>query len=130
MGRILRYIPPCLLSVATIAAILWLTLSPQPTGEIQMPLFNGADKVAHAFMFGFLTLCLWIDRGKLRKRDTPGGTLLCALIASSLGILIEYFQKWMDSGRSFEYADMIADICGAATVALLLISATSHKKNP
>lgn len=99
-------------------------------GELDMPLFPGADKVVHAIMFGFLTWMLYIDFGKVRHQvPSARATLLCALCSTLSGFLIEWLQKSMDIGRSLEAEDMFADAAGAL-VALLLILALRHRLPP
>lgn len=121
LRKILGRIPPFLLSGVTFVAILWLTLSPRPFGSLETPLFPGADKIVHALMFGFLTLMLALDtyrKGKFHPLS-PSLPTLFALASTILGILIEYLQKWLNSGRAFEYSDMVADGCGAFLSAAL-----------
>lgn len=107
----------------TIGLILWLTLAPDPVGELDVPLFEGIDKVVHACMFGFLAGIIWFDAGRRRGRwHTPSlahRTLFCCE-ALLLGIAIEFAQKQMAMGRGFEPADMLADAAGCLLAWLLL----------
>lgn len=122
--------PPTLCSLLTVGLILWLTLAPQPMGELEVPLFPGADKAVHAIMFGFLTWMLYIDSGKVRHHvPSARTTLLCAICSTLFGFLIEWLQKAMAMGRSPEVADMFADASGAL-VALILILSLRHRLPP
>lgn len=106
------------------AAILWLTLAPQPMGDRELPLFPGADKVAHACMFGALMAALLFDAGYVRAGWRPPRlrvTILCAVIALLAGPLIELLQLHMQLGRSFEWADIAADSAGVLLTLLLMM---------
>lgn len=118
-----RRLPPWILTAVCGAAILWLTLVPRPLPDSDIPLFPGADKVAHAIMFGALALCIETDRCRRGHRwhpPTAGLWLTAAAISSLTGIAIEWAQRAMDLGRSFETADMAADAAGAFLVALAI----------
>lgn len=119
--RLLENLPPWLLSVVTVCAILWLTLSPRPLGDMDPELFPGADKLAHAVMFGGLTLTVLLDRMRScawhRLSDRFIG---CCWVAVTLfGALIEAAQKFSGFGRSFEIYDIVADSAGSLAVAVL-----------
>ena len=113
--RIIDKIPTGLLSGITVAIILWLTLAPHPTGDINLPLFPGADKIVHVVMFGFLALMVLLETMKHRKWEplslvTVG---VIAFICAIFGIGIEIAQRAMGLGRSFETLDILADSAGA-----------------
>lgn len=126
--KILFRLPAWFLTGITLFIIFWLTLSPKPFGELNPPLFPGADKIAHAIMFGFLVAMMAVD--KLRKKASLPSNIFahplspiylfsCSLFSSLLGALIEYLQKWLDTGRTFESSDIIADCCGAFAATLI-----------
>lgn len=121
MKKWLSKLPGWSLSIATLVAILWLTLAPEPVGDVDIPLFPGADKVVHAIMFGGLTLMLLLDR---KRRDwTQRVPRLfipaAALLSSAIGLLVEFAQGWMGLGRSFDMMDFPADSAGAVVAAIL-----------
>lgn len=112
--HILDKLPQWLLTAVTVAAILWLTLAPKPLGDMEPPLFPGADKLAHAIMFGGLALVIFIDRThKGSKRVSRRFAFFTFIICTLFGITIEYLQSMMQAGRGFEISDMIADGCSA-----------------
>ena len=131
LRKFLISLPPWFLTGITLIAILWLTLSPKPFGELTPPLFPGADKLAHAMMFGFLVIMAAVDYSRKKTADksdkllsrpvSPLFLFSCALLSSLLGVAIEYLQKWLETGRAFEYTDMIADSCGAFAAAIILL---------
>lgn len=112
---ILSKVPGGLFSILAVLLILWLTLAPDPLPEHDLPLFPGADKLAHLLMFGFLTACMLLDRTRRHawRRIGTGFALFAALFSSLFGIGIEFAQTYMALGRSYETADMIADSGGA-----------------
>lgn len=126
----LKVLPAWLLTGITAVAVLWLTLSPAPLGDEQIELFPGADKVVHALMFGFLTFTILVDmaRGRDFRKVGKSSILLSALVSTLLGIAIEYLQRYMELGRSFDTADMLADAIGSFTVAGIWLLAEMSRK--
>lgn len=112
---LLEKLPSWILTIITVAIILWLTLASKPLGDEPPPMFPGADKMAHAVMFGFLTLMILLDSVRKREWVKADWWILAAAIIGSalLGVGVEFMQKSMGQGRSFEVADMIADSAGA-----------------
>ena len=104
-----------MLTGITLAAILWFTLAPHPTGDLDIPLFPGADKVVHAIMFGSLTLVALLETMKHRNWVIiPLGAIAAvAFISAGLGIGIEFLQKAMGLGRQMEILDILADTAGS-----------------
>lgn len=122
----LKALPGWILTVLTLAAILWLTLAPHPLGEQEPPqLFEGEDKVVHALMFGFLTFVALVDWARGRDFDKVRWPvcLITAAISTAIGIAVEYAQRAMAMGRGFDIFDMVADGTGAFAVAIIWIVA-------
>ena len=128
-------LPQWTLSVVCFLAICWLTLAPQPLPDNDIPLFPGADKIAHGIMFGGFTLCIIIDG--LRRKGWPTFPENIEIlfyspdIPSAVGIITEFLQGEMHAGRTFELWDMVADITGAFLVAaaFVIIEYLQHKKH-
>lgn len=112
---ILSHIPKWLMSGIVLALVLWLTLAPHPTGNTNIHLFPGADKVVHGIMFGGLAFVVCIDMMHARHWHKLGlATIGCiAFCTCILGIIIEIAQEKMGLGRSLEILDMLADSAGA-----------------
>lgn len=112
--------PRWILSVATLCAVLWLTLMPQPLGEIKPPPFPGADKVVHAVMFAALAAAMLIDYARRREWIYVNfqEILTASLISLGVGIGIEILQGAMGLGRSFDFLDIIADAVGVTLIAI------------
>ncbi len=115
LKRLLSKLPPWSLTVVVVAAILWLTLAPRPLGDEDIPWFPGADKIAHAIMFGGLALVILIDyeRSHGWRRITLANAYTAAVISSLAGAAVEMGQVMMGLGRSFEWNDILADALGA-----------------
>lgn len=119
----LAKLPPWCLSILCLIAILWLTLAPKPLGDIDPPLFEGADKVVHAIMFGGLTAMLILDRVR-RNHWQPVTSLFAwraAAASALLGALIEVAQHLMGLGRGFDRLDIYADLLGACLTAQAIL---------
>lgn len=119
----LTRLPAWSLTAVCLAAILWLTLASKPLGDNDIQLFPGADKVAHAIMFGGFTLCIAADWSRRRgwRRVLP--KVAAAAVAASflLGALTEFLQQSMHSGRSGDSLDLLADTVGSLIVAITAI---------
>ena len=116
----LSKLPPAILSGITLLAILWLTLAPKPLGDNAPTLFEGADKVVHGLMFGFLTAIMLLDWQRIHcwQRVTWGQATLYATCTSFIGMAIEFAQEYMSLGRGFEGSDILADTIGAFSFAV------------
>lgn len=110
-----RYVPAWLPSILILVAVLWLTLAPHPVGDMDVPLFEGADKVVHAAMFMVLTFAVLFDLMRTRGWQQVSLPVISVVVfaAGLLGILTECLQNVMGTGRSMEILDMGADFIGA-----------------
>lgn len=120
------------MSVITLVIILWLTLAPNPLGREEIPVSPGADKIVHGLMFGFLTFVILLDWA--RSRDFASVRwpicLVAALFSTALGTGIEFLQRSMHLGRSFETYDIVADTVGSFTVgAAWIVSENCRKRH-
>lgn len=105
-------------SALTVLLVLWLTLAPDPTPDVQLPSFFGpyGDKIVHAIMMGGITGALVFDY----KRRQPGAPrrltvsfvvwLAVAMLAFSFAD--EWAQGAMGLGRSTDMWDFAADAVG------------------
>lgn len=121
LRRLLDKLPTGLFTAIVLSVILWLTLAPHPTGDVEIPLFPGADKIVHALMFMGLTMAAILDLRKLRKWHYVPVTAACivSVISTLTGVAIELAQDAMDAGRSLEGLDIVADFIGSAIGAVL-----------
>lgn len=119
----MQRVPHWLCTVLCLGVILYLTLMPDPLGDEELPLFPGADKIAHGLMFFGLTLCMLFDAMRVhgwRPLSLPAISVI-SLIGMGAGIGIEYLQDVMDLGRGKEFWDMAADAFGATAAGALWI---------
>lgn len=114
-------------SVILVALILYLTLAPRPLPDDTPPMFPGADKLAHAAMFGLLTLTFMFDYRLINRRLPSVRAAVAATAAASVfGGFIEILQQSMGLGRTAEWADFAADIAGAFSAAVLYLLLRRH----
>lgn len=59
--KFFKSLPVGLFSLIVVAAILWLTLAPDPLPEEEMPPIPYLDKIGHFCMFGGLTFAILFD---------------------------------------------------------------------
>ncbi|MDE6483796.1 MAG: VanZ family protein [Duncaniella sp.] len=111
--RFYSVVPPGVPGALVVAIILYLTLAPQPLGDDTPELFEGADKVVHAIMFGAMAFTLSLDRLMGRGSVSRKAMIVITVLAIATGIVIECLQGAMDAGRSADVADGIADTIGA-----------------
>ena len=130
MFVLLEKIPRWISSATVLAAILWITLSPAPAGDVRIQLFEGADKVVHTIMFAMLGFVLLNDLSKKSCGNKIMYGIIAAAISSGIGITTEILQKYMDLGRGFEYSDIAADITGSVSgAAISLFPCPLQKKD-
>lgn len=115
--QILRWWP----SAVTLGAVLWLTLAPEPLGEIEPPGFLGpyADKVVHFIMFGGLTGAIVFDivRAGMRLDLLRKAVLVVAMTAFAAAD--EWAQGAMHIGRTADILDLAADTAGILTAIVI-----------
>ncbi len=126
LRRLTSYIPNFVLSVITTVAILYLTLAPQPLPDVDIPMFEGVDKVVHFLMMYGLTGIIAFDCLRLKHYSlyTKAPLKLVAAITAAtivFGVTIEIMQLHMDAGRSFDPSDIIADSLGSLAAAATII---------
>ena len=94
---------------ATILLIL-STVSSQRLPKIQSwSDVIGVDKLAHALVYAVFAVLLYLPLQNWRISAGWTATLLSALFGASM----EFLQASLSTGRSFEFADMLANSVGA-----------------
>ena len=112
--NMIRKIPAYMPTAVVLVVILYLTLLPQPLGEEDIHLFEGADKVVHFIMFGGLTGTFIFDRYRISKSLKLKGALFAAVCSTMLGVIIEILQDVMALGRGGnDFWDAAANTLGA-----------------
>ena len=100
-----------ILAVSIGIAILVLSLLPGGPGGFTFLGIPHFDKVGHFGMYGLWVYLLALAMKKPNERYPP--FVWPVIIGAGAGILLEFGQRWMHQGRSFEYADMGANALGA-----------------
>lgn len=110
-------------------AILFLLLSPVKPFVHDSKILE-LDKLAHIFIFGGLTvLCIPGLRSYFRQESKNyNEVLISSVYAIALGWIVELLQNELNTGRSFELYDGIADSVGALLVAFYFLYKTKAKK--
>lgn len=106
--------------------ILALSLMPGGTGGFTFFGIPHFDKVGHFGMYAGWTFFILFGLQGYSGISGREKIMLSLAIGVGLGILLEFGQKWMHQGRSFERWDMVANAAGALTgtiVARLFIPA-------
>lgn len=132
ISRILSHLPVWVLSAVLVGAVLWLTLASKPLGDDAPTFFPGADKIAHALMFGAIAGAVMFDWQRSIRRRLPAKAIIAVGIgAAAFGATTEWMQDAMHAGRSFEWGDMAADSVGAAiaTICALALRQSSSSDN-
>jgi VanZ family protein len=107
------------LGIASMLAILFLCLTPTPIRIKDLGFFE-VDKLAHFCIYILLTLLnTWGLKRYSRVHFLFTSPLLLAVVVSVLwGLMIEFLQEWLPTGRFFEWYDMLANCIGIAAAAI------------
>ena len=107
--------------IAVSVAILFLLLIPTKSFIQDSPIFE-FDKVVHLVIFAGLTAVSFqgLNRWFEQEQLTLNPVRVATLYAMSFGVLIEFLQDWLPTGRSFEFFDIVADATGALIMYVLL----------
>lgn len=99
-------------------------LPPQDLPKIQ--LFKGADKVIHFMMYLiFSILGCWA----LKAEKNRSGIWLILPVTIGWGILMEFIQLEMRTGRAFSWYDIQANTAGVAVGILIYVFASRNYKS-
>lgn len=99
-------------------AILLLVLSLITIGNIQTLGSSFDDKIYHSGAYFVLTLLIFNYLNTLNSNNT----LLYALFAAATyGVLMEFFQNFLTTTRTFDGYDMLANFFGALFAVLFIV---------
>lgn len=118
--KFVAVVPPWCFSIFIVAVIGYLTLVPKPLPDTDIQLFEGADKVVHAIMFGGLAWALCLDYARRHSLQSLSAGVLClfASLSINFGALIEFLQDYMQLGRGCDFWDFVADAVGVVLFTL------------
>ncbi len=96
-----------------LCALAVLVLSIMPSNDLPEVEFHFFDKIAHIGMYTVLSSLIY--GYAVRKYTTPSFKLavICFLLASGYGLLMEILQHCFFESRSFEFYDIISNIIGS-----------------
>ena len=104
-------------------AIAWAMLilfacgaSPGTLSELRLEDLFGYDKPIHALLFGGQAWLLIKANLKYHKGSRHKVIILWCMVSAVFGGLIELMQKFIFTGRSYDYYDMIANTLGCVIV--------------
>ena len=94
-------------------------LSHQPGDRLDLPLFQGADKLTHMIAYGVLSATVIFGFSTEARRKKRVLVLVVAVLVPMLfGLSDEYHQSYV-TGRNSEFLDLVADGVGGIIVGLL-----------
>lgn len=106
-------------SALTVIFVLWATLAPNPTPDLDITGFLGkyADKIIHAIMMGGITGAIIFDYMRRRVNGQPRTIKHTTILWIAVGVLIfaaidECAQGAMGLGRTTDPMDFVADAAG------------------
>ena len=118
------YIRKYPISLLIIATVIYLSFFSPPS--LDVPLFEGIDKVVHFCMYGGLSVMLWLEF-LCNHRNSERvlwhawiGAVLCPILFSGV---IEVLQEYCTEHRGGDWLDLVANVSGigAATIFSLLL---------
>ncbi len=94
-------------------------LSHQSGDTFHLPGFPGEDKIAHMILYGMLAAAIiFAFTPETRNQRRWRVVVIVILVATLYGISDEFHQSFIPD-RTPDIFDVLADLAGAATVALL-----------
>jgi len=88
--------------------------------------FLSPDKIGHLVFYAILTLLLiggFVHSLSWKQKGTKLWILFCMILAGTYGISLEFVQATIP-GRSFDYADMLANFIGTLLGAFIYYKST------
>ncbi|MBE0674700.1 MAG: VanZ family protein [Bacteroidales bacterium] len=107
------------IKTAGVAGVI-LLLSLGDPGTAARPVYNlipHADKLFHVIMYFSLTVVVLVQYRHLTVKTAT--VVLMVMGAFAYGVIIEFLQRWLTSGRSFELADILFNLAGIISATIL-----------
>lgn len=115
----IRRLPSWSFTVIAVMVILYLTLVPRPLPDNDIRWWKHSDKIAHALMFGFLYMAVYIDCRRQYLKISAVTMAVTALVIIFFGGMTEVLQQIMAMGRGGDVYDWLADVAGVVFALLL-----------
>lgn len=99
--------------VLILCALGVLLASIIPSSNVPSVGFEHFDKFVHIGMYTVLSALLYGYTISTYKISSLRGMIVCFLLASAYGLLMEILQHYFFESRSFEFYDIISNIIGS-----------------
>lgn len=104
---------------AAYCAMIFALSSSQDLGTVELP-FNGADKLIHMTLYAGLAACVSVGIRRSKRPPSPWKQVFVPILfAFFYGFTDEIHQIYVPL-RSFDFADMVADLAGATVIQAIL----------
>lgn len=114
MKKFINKIPSGLLSLITFVVIIYVSLDNNPFEINRVQLFEGADKIIHALMYGFFVMVMIYESSKYLYFEESDfiSYILLFMMAFLFSVAMELLQELMEIGRHMDIYDIIANTSG------------------
>lgn len=122
MKKFINKIPSGLLSLITFVVIIYVSLDNNPFEINQVQLFEGADKIIHALMYGFWVMVMIYESSKFLYFEEPDfiSYILLIMMSFLFSVSKELLQEIMEIGRHMDIYDIIANLSGIIIGSLVM----------
>ncbi len=114
-------------------AIAWAMLilfacgaQPGTLAQLKLEDLFGYDKPIHALLFGVQAWLFIKANLKYSNQNPKRNIAIWCIISAAYGALIELMQKFIFTGRSYDYFDMIANALGCLIVYFVVSKKIKH----
>ena len=106
-------------SIIAVSVVIILSFIPADNSDkLNLSIIPHFDKIIHFFMYLFLSLALFIDIYKKKKKPTKINILLLSVIILIFSGMIEIIQFLFIVSRSGSFADTAANLVGIIIASL------------
>ena len=105
-----------------------LILSIMPSSKVPSVGFEHFDKIAHIGMYTVLSALIFGYALRSFETSSAKMMLVCFLLASGYGLLMEILQHCFFDSRSFEFYDIISNIIGSLIGVIFVNNFFNSKK--
>jgi hypothetical protein len=109
----MKHLNPWIFPILWGGIILFLSLLPGGRGQLILFGIPHFDKVGHFGMYAIWAFLLFYALKKNPNHNHRKAFWFSFAVISLIGIILEFGQDTITQGRSFEYADMLANSLGA-----------------
>ena len=114
--------------VLILCAISVLVASTMPSSNVPSVGFDHFDKIAHVVMYTVLSALICGYAIRVYETSSLKRAIVCFLLASAYGLLMEILQHCFFESRSFEFYDIISNIIGSLIGVIFVNNFFNSKK--